>query len=93
MIPDDMPAPGEDYRAARLRVEACVDRAALRARNRCLVRGTVRWKTYRGRWQVVVGYQWSRPQSHHLRGTVYDAVIACGSTFAEAIAKAEGGAK
>jgi hypothetical protein len=43
--------------------------------------------TYRGKRLCWVGYNWSRPYSHHMTGNVYDAPLAWGETKEEALAK------
>lgn len=46
-------------------------------------------REYRGKWQWVVGYSWSRPYSHHMTGLVYDCVLAWGETFEAAMIRAK----
>lgn len=82
---------GEPYRAAMAAVRAVLNVDAIRARERCVVRCYARVRVFRGRSCVEVGYQWARPSSHHLSGRVYEAAVARGATFDEAVANATRG--
>lgn len=42
-------------------------------------------KVYRGKEQYWVGYRWSRPYSHFMTGNVYDAPLAYGDSYDDAL--------
>lgn len=43
---------------------------------------------HRGKRRFVVGYTWSRPGSHFMKGLVYEHIMGFGESFEEAFAKA-----
>jgi hypothetical protein len=48
-----------------------------------------KWRKYRGKAQWVVGYWWTKPYSHFLKGRVHETVLGWGPTFEAAVDRAK----
>lgn len=80
MIPN-----GEPYRVLVAELRGLLNVDAIRARNRCVVRCYIRMAKFRGKPVVEAGYQWARPNSHFMSGTVYECALGRGATVEAAM--------
>lgn len=71
----------------RSAVESLIGTARLPS-DRGHIRPLCEQRVYRGKYQWVVGYTWSKIGSNPRSGTVYDAVLGWGDTFDAALEKA-----